>query len=419
MEKSLIKDYIKYSAKENSSLVINSDNRKKVFNEIIALKLVEDFILDQDEHLITLDYEVPDKKPFEARKELFHLNYLKINDYYVAIAYTFNENEIFLPRKIINSTLSPDFYIFVLINHNENTFKLLGFVSSDSLLLNTEIINNELYKLDCTKIQEINLFVDIIEQNSLIKEYNFDSYELSNEKTSFLECIEKETLSLDFIDEISLLDSESYYNLLYSEDLSNKYLKLQNEHKNNNTLRESNLKKLFSFNKKIYRPNINSPYYSGNTFSAGLFGGLLLGLGNFISPVRVKNLNQGKVITKAVAGTKGKIIIKVLEMDLIQKTLKVSNITPKVNLDDEDKTLTISHLNEYNNKNWLLLISEDEKDINEVFKEWGEPDFIEKYKNDFYYGSEDKNDTINDGYLDINLNTELPLNITILLAVIM
>lgn len=379
MKKSLIEDYIKYSAKENSSLVINSDNRKKVFNEIIALKLVEDFILDQDEHLITLEYEVPDKKPFDSRKELFPLNYLKINNYYVAIGYTFNEKEIFLPRKIINSDLSPDFYIFVLINHNENTFKLLGFVSSDSLLLNTKIINNELYKLDYTKIQEINLFIDIIEKNELIKEYNFDSYELSNEKTSFLECIEKETLSLDFIDEISLLDSESYYNLLYSEELSHKYLKLQNEYKNNN-IKEYNLKKLFAFN---------------------------------------IDKKSNRTITKAVAGIKGKIIIKVLEMDLIQKTLKVSNITPKVNLDDEDKTLTISHLNEYNNKNWLLLISEDEKDINEVFKEWGEADFIEKYKNDFYYGSKDKNYTINDGYLDINLNTELPLNITILLAVIM
>lgn len=379
MKKSLIEDYIKYSAKENSSLVINSDNRKKVFNEIIALKIVEDFILDQDEALITLEYEVPDKKPFDARKELFHLNYLKINDYYVAIAYTFNENEIFLPRKIINSNLSPDFYIFVFINHNENIFKLLGFVSSDFLLLNNKIINNELYKLDSTKIQEITLFIDNIKKNRFIKEYSFDLYELSNEKTSFLEYIEKETLTLDFIDNIDLLDNESYYNLLYSEELSNKYLKLQNEYKTSN-IKEYNLKKLFAFN---------------------------------------IDKKSNRIITKAVAGTKIKLNIKVLEMDLVQKTLKVSNITPKVNLDDEDKTLTISHLNEYNNKNWLLLISEDEKNINEVFKEWGETDFIEKYKNDFYYGSKDKNDTINDGYLDINLNTELPLNITILLAVIM
>lgn len=378
MKKGLIKDYIINSADEFSSEAFNLENKNKVFNEIISLKVVEEFLLSQKQDLINISYEIDEEKSFYFRKELFYLNYLKVNDYQLSVLPIFEKDKIFLSRKLINSIFLADFYVFVFLDINKNNFDILGFVSSDQIIKNYKVFNNDLYMLDIKNLEDISSFIDIIRNKKLEPEYFLEPYQLKNEQNILLEEIKNEVISENFIDDIDLLNNEIYYQLLYSEDLSHKYIKLQKQQYIFN-IKENNLKVLFSFN----RMNSNN-----------------------------------RVIKRAVAGTKYKITIKVLEVDVLDKNLKISKIQPAISIDDEDKTLTIKHLNEYNNKNWLLLISEDEKDINEVFREWGTDTFIEKYKNDFYYGSKDENDTITNGYLDIKLNTELPLNITILLAII-
>ena len=391
-------------AQEAKDNVINTLNAKKVFDEKIVNLAVQKFLLDNKENL-DISFNFDGDKHYH-RRELFNLNYLTANNLFFQII-TVSElepNYIYISRKVFDSELVADFFIPIFFDKKENTINILGYANLDTLSRKIFVSSENYYKIDFKNFKNINLLLQDLETKKEFYHENTTIRNIEKFDNLFINALEQKKLPNNFIEDINYVSEELYYSLLFSEDLTNKYLQLQN-----------------IFYDSVF--NSNSKIISFNEVKTKKLASI-----SFLS----NKLDEYNFLKKyALAATNGKNKVIVYEFDY--ENIVQTDLTTKVFYDREENTLTIGGLEKYIGYKALLYIDLTGNNLIElgftfetmgnIFNNWNE-DFFEKnksilkeisYKESFC----EEDNFIKEDYFDIKLKGyTLPENITVLLAIL-
>ena len=432
MEVIKIPEHIKLLAEELSFDFINEANQKKLYEETILSKTVEYYLFSHSKkYSFEIRNNLPDDKESTSiyRKELLPLNYINFNGIFIDILNLddINQEKLFIDRRILKSNLSPDIYLVVFWNKEEENITLIGHINYDILIEKIVFYNQYHYNYNISNLNKMETFFEFLIKpdtwsNTIYSLANYvKSYVVENkpenrnfnlpDKTDLKKLnewdkkLKEKTIPDDFIDEVFYLPEDIYYHLLYSEKESEKYLYMINKFEN---IRKDNL--LYLNTKKIKSDKLASIFLHNNKIKDNKFPHLKLAAVDFSDKAML------------------------FEFDMTNNIVNKTNIIPEVIFYEEENNITIRGLEKYSGKNWLVFIdigvealknmNISEKDYGDIFINWNNEDFIAKNQDiieryAYKKGSISETDVIDkDGYIDLKIENVISSDMNILIAVV-
>ncbi|MEK7432340.1 MAG: DUF1822 family protein [Cyanobacteriota bacterium] len=310
MNKELLKENVEHAFNSSYSS-INLSNRGKVFFERLALFQFRDYFQSKYSNL-DIFYNLPNSNDYFKRnssvRELFPVNYSQINNHFINIIPVHTrKSEYLIPRRIFDSNIHAEHYVFIYINEKKNEFEILGFTEYQEIEDTRLIFDPDMYI-----IFNLNQNIDdLFERLQKPKEVrsnidNSNIININNKKIekNIIDMLYKRSNLDNFKYYINDLSDEDYYLLLTNEKLCTSFIELQN----------------------LYLDSEYEPQYTEDLFNKSMISKLFL-----YSPI------ANKLSTHRAGGIENLLYIHNIEENNIEenKTIKFRfiNINEPIKLD--------------------------------------------------------------------------------------
>lgn len=222
--------------------LINKDNSEKVWNENLSLLAFEKYLRESNSNLDIDITSIPDSLEDETkyRRELFNLNYLKVNNQYVNVIPVLDpsKKEFFIPKNIFDSLHHADTFSFIYITPLKTSAYLLGYLTYDDIDSNKIYFDNHFYKLNISNLKtNIQDLLNISTSRTI-------SDSINNQEKNLIEVDLKKQLNElnsfrndNFVDELYYQPKNHIQSFLRYDSLSKLYLEAQNVFQENMQLK--------------------------------------------------------------------------------------------------------------------------------------------------------------------------------------
>lgn len=228
-----LSDNIIHYAERLGENAISPDYKEDIFYNYLALHAFESFLTNEAERThkhFWFEYNLPYSKETEtfARRELFSLNYININENYIHVLNVSKpESDFgFISKKIHQSHLAPDIYFFVHVDVEEQFVRLLGFVKHsdvDQISLTTNI-DEDVYLIPLDETKYLSELVGLIKDPKERQEFNINQYE---EEVKDYFALSEENIMENFDSITKYLPENIYLGIASSDEFAEKYLRMQ------------------------------------------------------------------------------------------------------------------------------------------------------------------------------------------------
>lgn len=221
---------------DKSMNVLNPENKQKVLFESLSLSAFEEYIIQSSKKL-KLTSHLPasfnNDELTTFRRELFPLNYINCNGYFINVLNISSlfQKELPIEINIFESESAADFYVPAYVDYATKQVYFLGYFTKEQINRYSSMFSESLYKIDIkhlenlenlqNELKEVKIFETKIDQESTILDDLKDSIGNLYDKLSLFEIPE------NFIFDVEYLPSSIYNKLLRSDFYSNLYLRSQ------------------------------------------------------------------------------------------------------------------------------------------------------------------------------------------------
>lgn len=220
--------------------LINEDNYVKVENENISLLAFEKYLRSIMQDIDTISIPNSLENETSSRRELFNLNYLKVNNQYVNVIPVLDpsKKEFFIPKNIFDSLHHADTFSFIYITPLKTSAYLLGYLTYDDIDSNKISFDNHFYKLNISNLKtNIQDLLNISTSRTI-------SDSINNQEKNLIEVDLKKQLNElnsfrndNFVDELYYQPTNYIQKFLKYDSLSKIYLEAQNVFQENMQLK--------------------------------------------------------------------------------------------------------------------------------------------------------------------------------------